>query len=110
MQVIDLNTFNALKESTGGDFVNDLMITFLEDTAAQMETMKAALAANDAETFQRAAHSIKSNSLMFGAEELAALARELETMGRDKNLEVGDRIEVMIEAFELVRERLIELR
>lgn len=110
MQVLDLDTFNRLRESVGGDFVNDLMDTFFEDAAAQMETLKAALAARDAETLRRAAHSLKSNALTFGAEELAGLARELEALGRDKNFKAGNRLEVMNEAFEVARQRLIELR
>jgi histidine phosphotransfer protein HptB len=38
-------------------------------------------AAAHADSFRRAAHSLKSNSLTFGASALAALARELELGG-----------------------------
>ena len=110
MSVIDLNTYNALKESTGADFISTLTDTFIEDGYAQMEQMQTALAAKDAETFRRAAHSLKSNAATFGANELSALARELEMMGRDENLEVGDRLEVLKEAFEQVKSQLNELR
>jgi HPt (histidine-containing phosphotransfer) domain-containing protein len=110
MTVLDINTFNALKESAGADFIAELMDAFFADTLKQMEQMRLARESNDAESFRRAAHSVKSNALTFGAEELAALARELEMLGREKNLEAGNRLEVLNEAFELVRKRLNELR
>jgi HPt (histidine-containing phosphotransfer) domain-containing protein len=110
MSVIDLNTYNTLKESIGADFISTLTDTFIEDGYTQMEQMKAALDARDAETFRRAAHSLKSNSATFGAMNLSALARELEMMGREENLEAGSRFEVLKEAFELAKSQLNELR
>jgi HPt (histidine-containing phosphotransfer) domain-containing protein len=105
-----MNTFNALKDSVGSDFVGELMNTFFEDANTQMLEMSSALASKDAETFRRAAHSLKSNAATFGATDLAALARELEILGRDNNLEVGSRLEVIKEAFEQVKIQLNELR
>lgn len=110
MPVLDINTFNALKESVGADFVGELMNTFFEDANAQMLEMNSALASKDTESFRRAAHSLKSNAATFGAADLAALARELEMMGRDNNLAVGNRLEVLKEAFEQVKIQLSELR
>ncbi|MFM8426758.1 MAG: Hpt domain-containing protein [Chloroflexota bacterium] len=110
MSVLDLNTFNILKESTGEDFIAELIDAFFADTLTQMSDMKSAMAANDAETFRRAAHSLKSNAATFGATDLQALARELEMMGREKNLAVGNRLESLKEAFELVKRQLSELR
>jgi HPt (histidine-containing phosphotransfer) domain-containing protein len=110
MPVLDINTFNALKDSVGADFVGELMNTFFEDANAQMLEMNSALASNDVEVFRRAAHSLKSNAATFGAADLAALARELEMMGRDNNLAVGNRLEVLKEAFEQVKIQLSELR
>ena len=46
-----------------------------------LERLRAARAAGDAEAFRRTAHSLKSNSLTFGAGTLAALAREQELGG-----------------------------
>lgn len=110
MPSLDLNTFNALKENTGADFVGELIDAFIDDAGTQMLQMKTALAAKDAETFRRAAHSLKSNAATFGATDLAALARELEMMGRENNLEVGNRLEVLQEAFNKVGGQLVELR
>ena len=43
--------------------------------------LRSARAAEDADRFRRAAHSLKSNSHTFGALPLGALARELELTG-----------------------------
>ena len=110
MPVLDLNTFNTLKENTGEDFIAELIDAFLDDAVTQMNEMKSALKSGDAETFRRAAHSLKSNAATFGATDLQALARELEMMGREKNLAVGNKLDVLREAFELVKRQLSELR
>jgi HPt (histidine-containing phosphotransfer) domain-containing protein len=110
MPVLDLNTFNTLKENTGEDFIAELIDAFLDDAVTQMNEMKSALKGGDAETFRRAAHSLKSNAATFGATDLQALARELEMMGREKNLAVGNKLDVLREAFELVKRQLSELR
>ena len=110
MTIIDINTFNSLKESTGADFINELIDTFLEDTPIQIQQMKDALNKKDAESFRRAAHTIKSNAATFGATELANLARELEGMGRENNLEIGNNLQFIEEAFQNVKKQLIELR
>lgn len=110
MSVLDLNTFNTLKESAGEDFIGELIDAFLEDAMKQMNEMKTALRESNVDAFRRAAHSLKSNAATFGAEDLQALARELEMMGREQNLDVGNRLEVLKEAFELVKKQLSELR
>jgi len=75
---IDAATFRALQDSTGADFVRELVSTFLEELPGMLGELHAALARGDEETFRRTAHSLKSNSLAFGAGALASLARDLE--------------------------------
>ena len=77
------------------------------DLIAQLHS---ALASRDAELFRRAAHSMKSNAATFGAMELSAQAKELEIFGREKNLEVGRRVEIMEEAFRQVAKQLEALK
>ena len=110
MSVIDLNTFTNLKETVGADFIGEMIDTFLEDALTQIGQMKSGLAAQDVDLFRRAAHSLKSNAATFGATELAGLARELEVLGREKNLELGNRLEVLQDAFEQVRGQLLGMR
>ena len=110
MTIIDINTFNTLKESTDADFIRELINTFLEDAPTQIQQMKSALDKKDAETFTRAAHTVKSNAATFGANELANLARELESMGRENNLNIGNQLEALEEAFHQVKNQLNELK
>ncbi|MBI3162630.1 MAG: Hpt domain-containing protein [Chloroflexi bacterium] len=107
---IDMNTFNMLKESTGADFINELIEAFLDDAPTLLTQMREAIAARDAELFRRAAHSMKSNAATFGAMDLSALAKELEVLGREKNLEIGNRLDVMDEAFRQVESQLNALK
>ena len=83
-EAIDVATFRELEENAGKDFVAELVRTFLEEAPRMIEQLIAALAANDAATFKRVAHSLKSNSQTFGAARLGALARELELAGLEK--------------------------
>ena len=79
--IIDAATFAELQASAGADFVRELVTTFLEEAPIMLAELKSALAADQAEPFRRAAHSLKSNAHTFGALELGASARELELGG-----------------------------
>jgi len=85
--LIDQKTFDELRQMVGEGFIHELLETFFESSPQLIAEMQAALAAGDADTFQRLAHSMKSNSASFGALELAAQARLLEAMGRQGNLD-----------------------
>ncbi|MBK9114599.1 MAG: Hpt domain-containing protein [Betaproteobacteria bacterium] len=78
---IDPETFAALRDTTGSDFVRELIDTFLQEAPGMLADLEQALAALDADRFRRAAHSLKSNGNTFGALALGALARELELSG-----------------------------
>jgi HPt (histidine-containing phosphotransfer) domain-containing protein len=105
--VIDQDILNSLRETTGADFLNELLETFFEDSSTQINTMREALAEDDAETFRRAAHSLKSNSSSFGAMGLSALARELEFLGKDGNLAcVGSKLDQLADEYHKVQEVL----
>jgi len=78
---IDPGTFGELQEAAGADFVTELVTAFLEEAPRILVELRAAHAAQSADRFRRAAHSLKSNSLTFGATAMATLARELETGG-----------------------------
>ena len=80
-ETIDRTVFEDLKTTAGAEFVKDLIDTFLVEAPVMMEDMRSALAAGDAERFRRAAHSLKSNSITFGAVNLAAMAKEIELGG-----------------------------
>ena len=111
MSVIDRATFAELKEISGDEFINELIDTFLEDSPTLIEEIRTSLATNRADTFRRAAHSMKSNAATFGASQLAALAKELEMLGKENKLhETGDRLQLLEEAFASVRDELQDLK
>ncbi len=82
-ETIDRPTFEALQQTAGAEFVGELVDTFLSEAPLMQQDLRAALAAGDADRFRRAAHSLKSNSLTFGATRLGAMARDLELGGLD---------------------------
>jgi HPt (histidine-containing phosphotransfer) domain-containing protein len=110
MPVIDKVTFEALKQMSGADFINELIDAFLEDAPNMIHNIQTAAEVGDVETFRRNAHSLKSNAFTFGAAELGGLARELEIMGRENNLAIGNRLEILKEAFGTVAQELKGLR
>jgi HPt (histidine-containing phosphotransfer) domain-containing protein len=78
---IDLATFAELQDTAGADFVKELVQTFLEEAPAMLKELRDAIDSGNADDFRRAAHSLKSNSLTFGAHTLGAMAREQELGG-----------------------------
>jgi histidine phosphotransfer protein HptB len=74
-------TFAELQEAAGAEFVVELVDTFLEEAPAMLAELRSAQAAQDADAFRRAAHSLKSNSNTFGATALGVMARQLELGG-----------------------------
>lgn len=110
MSIIDKGTFEELKTLSGAEFINELIDAFLEDAPHMIQNMRTALETKDAESFRRNAHSLKSNANTFGATELGVLAKELEFMGRENNLKVGNKLEFLKDAFDKVAEELRGLR
>lgn len=110
MPTIDQATFDELKQISGEDFINELIDAFLEDAPDMIRQMQAAIEARDVESLRRNAHSLKSNANTFGALELASLAKELEFMARENNLEVGNRLEAMNQAYGKAADELKGMR
>ena len=104
---INQATFDELVAGTGADFVVELIDTFLDDIPNMFNDLRQALVTQKAEVFQRAAHSLKSNSASFGAMDLAAQAKDLELIGKNGNLnEVGDRLTRLTTELERVQKAL----
>jgi histidine phosphotransfer protein HptB len=110
MPLIDRATFEELKQMSGGDFINELIDAFLEDAPKMIGEMQTALAGRDVESFRRNAHSLKSNANTFGATELARQAKDLEMMAKENNLDVGNRLDRLREAFQGVASELENMR
>jgi len=110
MSLINQATFEELKQMSGEDFINELIDAFLDDAPDMLNNMKTALETKDVESFRRNAHSLKSNANTFGATELGELAKELEFMAKENNLEIGSRLEVLNEAYGKVADELKGMR
>ena len=81
--VIDRGVSSELRDTTGAEFMAQLVDTFLEEGLGILAELRGARAEGNAERFRRAAHSLKSNGNTLGALKLGALARELELKGLD---------------------------
>jgi CheY-like chemotaxis protein len=76
-------------ERLGGDeaLLRELCGIFLDEAPKLLAKLHDALTAQDAETVQRTAHSLKGEVSYLGATMLAKLARQLEDMGHERHLE-----------------------
>jgi GAF domain-containing protein/CheY-like chemotaxis protein/HPt (histidine-containing phosphotransfer) domain-containing protein len=109
--VVDRSVVAQLTATMGGDFVGELIDTFLEDGRQLVATLRKSLADADVEAFRRAAHSLKSNGETLGAASMAVLARELEAMARGGSLEgAGERLDPLTERYEAAARALGEIR
>ena len=81
--VIDRAVYAELRETTGAEFMAELVDTFIDEGPGMLAELRAARAEGNAERFRRAAHSLKSNGRTFGAVKLTALERDLELKGLD---------------------------
>ena len=82
--VLDGAVLDELRQATGDDaaFIIDLVETYVEEGAANLDGMIAAVAAGDPEAIVRPAHTLKSSSASLGAMRLSAIARSVEEAGR----------------------------
>lgn len=84
--IIDRPTLEALASTTDKEFVGELVNTFLDDAPQLLASLESGLSAQDAESFRRAAHSLKSNGASLGAMAFSEAAKELEMMGKAGDL------------------------
>ncbi len=70
----------------GTDLVSDVLRAFLEGADEDVARIAAALASHDAVQLARCAHAMKSSAANLGAEQLSALYRRLEALGRNQQM------------------------
>ena len=112
-EAIDAAAFANLVEMTGGemDFVDELVDTYLEDGAQQVELLRDAAARGETTDLVRPAHSLKSSSLGVGALVLGDLARALEEAARAGAIpDAFERVDAIASGFERVRVALLDER
>jgi histidine phosphotransfer protein HptB len=106
-EVIDRTVIATLSDSVGEDFVGELIDTFTDEAPGMFQEMRQALSIGDADSFRRAAHSLKANARTFGATQLAEKAQELESMARDNDLAIGGKLETLENIY---KEAILELK
>ncbi len=112
-EILDPKVLDDLRASVGGDdeFFAELVDELLADAPRQIESLRAAATAGDAESARRAAHTLKGNGRTFGATDLAALGLELENAAAAGELDaVQARLGAVDETWERTRGALLELR
>jgi len=86
---IDPSALEPYRTVMGADadaFVVDLIESYLANSGDLVAAMDAGLSSNNIDSFVRAAHTLKSNSAIFGAQTLAGFCQGLETTGKEGNL------------------------
>ncbi|NCP86094.1 MAG: hypothetical protein CO094_03290 [Anaerolineae bacterium CG_4_9_14_3_um_filter_57_17] len=114
MNHIDPNALDPYREMMGDEadaFVADILNTYLSNSNQLVNSIETCFASGDIATFTRAAHTLKGNSAMFGAQTLTGLALQLEQAGKTNHLENLQPIIAQLKVeYEIVRQELTELR
>jgi signal transduction histidine kinase/CheY-like chemotaxis protein len=81
-----------LLRTTGGNekLAKSLTKSFLADAPKRLAAIRAALAAKNAAKLDTAAHALKGSVAIFGAQSAVTAAKNLEAMGRSRNLSGAD--------------------
>lgn len=111
MNSIDPSALNPYMEVMGMPGVVDLLDVFLSSTPELVDSLYTCVSSGDAKLFSRSAHTLKSNSAIFGAQTLSQICLELETAGKDVNLpELLPKVEQLKTEYVQVCRELAELR
>jgi signal transduction histidine kinase/CheY-like chemotaxis protein/HPt (histidine-containing phosphotransfer) domain-containing protein len=82
-----IETLREIGTRAGSDLAGDVLRAFLEGADEQFTRVEQAIGALDAQQLSRCAHALKSSTANLGAEQLSALYRRLEALGRSGGLE-----------------------
>jgi HPt (histidine-containing phosphotransfer) domain-containing protein len=93
-----LDRFRGLRGKGKPGALKRIITVYLESTEANLETLRCAVRAMDAEAVERAAHTMKSSSAHVGARRLSELCRELEGLGREDSLQTATDLLAEIQA------------
>jgi CheY-like chemotaxis protein len=107
-----LDGIRALQRDGAPSLIVKFIDIFLEDSPVLLETIRTAVAANDANNLFHAAHTLKSSSANLGAVTLSNLSRDLELIGRNGGSIDGSKPRVikLEKEYERVRQALLQER
>lgn len=102
-----VNAAEALERLGGNkDILEKIWVVFRKDSPVQMEGLKKALGARDAEAAERQAHSLKSAAANIGAGQMSAEASRLEDALRENKQDAYNIYEGLEHEFKKVMEEL----
>jgi HPt (histidine-containing phosphotransfer) domain-containing protein len=100
-----------LVDEYGAEFLVELIGDFLDDAVVRLVRLRESLAAGDAESLTHEAHTLKSSSASLGALTLSAMAKQLESAGREGEIaSLAVDLARFEEQFALVKADLEKLR
>ena len=79
-----------INEKVEPGFLNQLVLMYLEQVPGMITEIEKCAQSGDEDNLWKAAHKLKGSSLNLGAKKLADISKEIEKMGRDKNLKSLD--------------------
>ncbi len=88
---IDQAVLARLREALGGA-IGQAIRPFLEDMPSYLDELAAAMVVEEHETLRRVAHAIKGAAWNFGALELAALAKSIESLAESDQVDAAGRL------------------
>jgi HPt (histidine-containing phosphotransfer) domain-containing protein len=99
VDALDVDAIAALTDMLGGDAdsLRELIDAFVEEAPARLAEARIGIDTGDAELAGRAAHTLKSNALTFGATRMAEVARQIETAARTGDLGAAAELLPMLE-------------
>jgi len=78
-----LEDLRRLGDDSGMDVLSEVISVYLDDAPKRIAALREALGAGNPDMLRAAAHALKSASGYLGADELTALCKRMETIGRD---------------------------
>lgn len=92
-----LNNIRSLQRPDRPDILKKIIGLYLNDSPAQLRSLRESVESQNLSALQEVAHSLKSASANLGALALASLCRDLEIKGRDKSSDGMETILLEIE-------------
>jgi HPt (histidine-containing phosphotransfer) domain-containing protein len=110
---LDAAAIDALNDMLGGDaeLLTEMIDDFVAEVPARLAEARTGIETTEPDVASRAAHTLKSNALTFGALGMADLARQIESAARAGDLsEAGDLLPALEAAWVAVQPSLLQIR
>nr|WP_295770987.1 EAL domain-containing protein [Rhodoferax sp.] len=105
---IDQAVLVRLREALGGA-IGQAIRPFLEDMPSYLDELSAAVVVEETETLRRVAHAIKGAAWNFGALELATVAKTIESLAENDQVDAAGRLMPRLRAEYVVVEHALQL-